>query len=477
MAKNRLEGIKESYDVIVIGSGLGGLTSANSLAKCGHSVLLLEHHYQYGGLSTWFRRKGGHIFDISLHGFPYGMVKSCRKYWSKEIADSIFQIENIRFENPQFSINTKCDKEDFKNILVEKFNCEREVVEEFFARLRSMNFYDDRNLTTRSLFEKYFPGRNDITRFLLEPIAYANGSTLDDPALTYGIVFSNFMSKGVYVFKGGTDVLIDKMVHILENNKVDLRKLCMVEKIIVENGECKGVVVNGTEVRSKVVISNASLKGTIDHLIGKGSLSKDFINKANEVKVNHSSTQVYMGVKKGESIPNIGDLLFTSTHPDFSSTALLDKEVTSRTFSMYYPDMRPQKGNSAIVSSTNAHYEDWNDLSKEEYEAEKEKLIEETLVALEKFIPDIRSKIDHIEAATPCTVEHYTQHVGGSSFGTKFEGLEVSERLPEEIPGCYHAGSVGIIMSGWLGAINYGVIVANKADQYLRKSQSNGDES
>ena len=80
MAKDWLEGIEEAYDVVVIGSGLGGLTGANYLAKNGHKVLLLEHHYQFGGLATWFKRPGGHIFDISLHGFPHGMVKCCRKY-------------------------------------------------------------------------------------------------------------------------------------------------------------------------------------------------------------------------------------------------------------------------------------------------------------------------------------------------------------------------------------------------------------
>ena len=57
--------------------------------------------------------------------------------------------------------------------------------------------------------------------------------------------------------------------------------------------------------------------------------------------------------------------------------------------------------------------------------------------------------------------------MGGTAFGTKFEGLKVSMDLPEKLPGLYHAGSVGIIMSGWLGTINYGVIVANKIDQAL----------
>ena len=50
MARDWLKGVSNYYDVIVIGSGLAGLTGANYLAKNGHSVLLLEHHYQYGGM-------------------------------------------------------------------------------------------------------------------------------------------------------------------------------------------------------------------------------------------------------------------------------------------------------------------------------------------------------------------------------------------------------------------------------------------
>ena len=78
----------------------------------------------------------------------------------------------------------------------------------------------------------------------------------------------------------------------------------------------------------------------------------------------------------------------------------------------------------------------------------------------------------NVECATPRTFEHYTRHVQGASFGTKFEGLKVSKELPEHVAGLFHAGSVGIIMSGWLGAVNYGVIVSNDVDKYLTPARA-----
>ena len=463
-----LDRAQSQYDVIVVGSGLGGLTSANRLAAAGHSTLLLEHHTQLGGLATWFKR-GGHIFDVSLHGFPYGMVKTCKKYWGKAIRDSIVQLKRIVFDNPQFSLTTTFSKDDFIRILQERFGVDQSVVEAFFAAVDAMNFYDDQSLTTRELFARFFPGRSDIHRLLMEPITYANGSTLDEPAITYGIVFSNFMNRGVFTFEGGTDKLIGLMAEELLAKGVDICTGARVDRILVENGAAVGVAVRGREIRARAVISNAGITNTIDKLVGPERFAEDFLGRFNQVQVNNSSCQVYFGIRKGETIDDIGDLLFTSTADEFSSEEMRRMDTKSRTFSLYYPRTRPQSlPDYTIVASMNTNYDDWAGLDKTAYRAAKEAMIERCFDDLERYIPDVRAKVDTIESATPRTFHRYTLHTKGSSFGTKFEGLDISRSLHKEIGGLFHVGSVGIIMSGWLGAINYGVIVANDVDGYLR---------
>lgn len=472
MPKDFLKGAKEEYDIVVIGSGLAGMTTANILGRAGHRVLLVEQHYKLGGMATWFKRPGGHIFDISLHGFPFGMIKSCRRYWTDDIAESIVPLKAIRFDNPMFSLTTTYNREDFTRLLVERFGVAQETVKSFFDTARGMNFYDDQALTTGELFERFFPGREDVVRLLMEPIVYANGSTLEDPAITYGIVFSNFMSKGVYTFEGGTDRLIGMMHDELLKNNVDVRIKCDAEKIHVENGKVTGITVNGRRIKCRAIVSNSNLRSTIFGLVGEEHFDKKFIEDAKGVRLNNSSTQVYIGLKPGESIDESnGDLFFTSTAKHFRTDLLLSRDITSRTYSFYYPRTRPQdKPRTLIVSSTNAHFSDWAEMPEEDYQQSKKELIESTLNHLNGYVPNIRERLAHVEASTPRTFKHYTKHNLGASFGTKFEGLGVSRSLPEQVKGLYHAGSVGIIMSGWLGAINYGVIVANDVDALLLKS-------
>ena len=292
-------------------------------------------------------------------------------------------------------------------------------------------------------------------------------ATLEDPAITYGIVFSNFMSRGVYTFSGGTDRLVAAMKAELAKNGVTLRNRVQVDRIVVEAGRVRGIEAEGRFVEADAVVSNANLKATVLRMVGAEHVSDDFAQGVRDVRLNNSSCQVYLGIRDGESIPFVTDLLFTSTRPTFDSPALCDLHGESRTFSFYYPKTRPGIERFTIVSSTNANWSDWATLDDAAYQVEKARLIEDTLVQLERYVPDVRAKVDHVEAATPKTFEFYTQHLQGASFGTKFEGLRYSMELSEQVEGLVHAGSVGIIMSGWLGAANYGVITANKVDALL----------
>ncbi|MDY0165529.1 MAG: FAD-dependent oxidoreductase [Thermoguttaceae bacterium] len=475
MAHDVLDGVRERYDVVVIGGGLGGMTAANTLARAGHAVLLLEQHTKLGGLATWFRRRGGHIFDVALHGFPVGMIKSCRRYWTRELADAIVQLKRIRFDNPMFSLTTTFDRQDFTRLLIDGFGIPHDAVHGFFDTARDMQFTDQPDLTTGQLFDRFFPGRDDVVRLLMEPITYANGSTLEDPALTYGIVFSNFMSKGVYTFKGGTDRLVKLMLEEIRRNGVDVRVGVKAERIEVGAGRrVAGVCAGGRRIAAPAVVSNGNLLGTIFDLVDEAAWPADFLEQARAVRLNNSSTQVYLALRDGEEIDEAtGDLLFSSVAPSFQTDLLLSRDITSRTYSFYYPKARPQeKPHYLVVASSNARYDDWANLAPEEYEAGKRRLIDDAVRDLDRYVPGIRDKLDWTEAATPRTFRRYTGHWQGASFGTKFEGLAVSRSLPEQIAGLYHAGSVGIIMSGWLGAVNYGVIVANDVDAYLLNNAS-----
>src|SRR5206468_931132 len=82
----------------------------------------------------------------------------------------------------------------------------------------------------------------------------------DDPAISYGIVFGNFMSKGVYTFSGGTDRLVKAMKSELERHGVDLFNKVQVDRIRVSGSRVEGIEAHGRFIAADAVVSNASLK-------------------------------------------------------------------------------------------------------------------------------------------------------------------------------------------------------------------------
>jgi phytoene dehydrogenase-like protein len=466
-----LEGLRGEYDVIVVGSGLAGLSAAYRLANRGFSVLVLEQHRKIGGLATYFRRPGGIIFDVSLHGFPGAMIKSCRRYFGEEIAEHIVRLPQIRLENPQFSLRTTFDHEDVARILTRKFDVPSRAVAEFLHSVLRRNFFDPSRQTVGEFLEEFFPSQPEVHRFLLEPICYANGTSLDDPAITFAVVFGNFIRQGVFIFRGGADLLLRLLRARLIGVDVDIRVGIKVEKILVEKGRARGIIAKGRKIRAQAVVSNAHLLETIFHLVGEDILDEPFLTQARRVRPNCSSTQVYIAFQSGYEPPReeMGDLVFRSRDVSFSPEKLLQFNSGNRTYTFYYSDFRPGHGRSYVVASSNARYEDWATLGPERYALAKQELIRETLEDLALMLPGIKERIAWVEAATPLTIARFTAHPQGASFGTKYEGLTVSRALPQQVAGLFHAGSVGILMSGYLGTINYGVLVAHEVEAFLKQ--------
>src|SRR6185436_3095887 len=128
-----------------------------------------------------------------------------------------------------------------------------------------------------------------------------------------------------------------------------------------------GVRVNDRDIKTRSIVSNANLKSTVLKLVGESHFDRSFVEETKAVRLNNSSTQVYVAMKPGVQIdPACGDLLFSSVAPLFRTDALLSRDITSRTFSFYYPKTRPGSDRCLVVSSTNARYEDWAKLNAEE---------------------------------------------------------------------------------------------------------------
>ena len=459
--------VAESYDVVVVGAGLGGLTAAKRLADAGRSVLLVEGYSRIGGYANWFRRKN-HIFDVALHAFPHGMAKTLRKYWSRELAERVIPLRRIRFENPEFQFATTFETEDFKALLKDKFAIPEEQSEKFFQACRDIDFYQGTKETTGEFLERHFPGRMDVARVLLETVTYATGTNLSDPAMVYAIVFSNFAQKGTCSFRGGTDYLLAEMQRLLLAAGVDILLRTKIERVEVEKGRVVGVSADGFFTGAKAVVSNANLKETALKLVDMPAIDRRFASEVDKVPLSVSVAQVYMGVRKGEEIPDVADILFSSCESKYDAAAFRAFPPRSISYSFYYPrHIRPDYDGTEIVASMCADYGDWEGLSDEDYQREKSQLVDAVLDDLSRYVPGVREKLDHIEAATPRTLERFTGHWRGASFGTKFPGYLAAEKLPTVVPGLFHCGSQGILMSGWLGSANCGALAAGKVDAFL----------
>ena len=309
----------------------------------------------------------------------------------------------------------------------------------------------------------------------MEPIVYANGSTLEDPALTYGIVFSNFMSKGVYTFEGGTDQLIGLMHAVLRSNGVDVRIKC--DRGGDRSGagpRCGPCASTAGPCQTRAVISNANLQATIFRLVATGAL-RSAIRRAGPRRAAEQLQHAGLHGDPPGSSPWTKPRAICCSAPRPASFAPNCCSVATSPAARFRSTI-PARARTAGRAATSCPAPmpttmTGPELTPEEYEAGKHDLIETTLGRAR----EVRAR--YPAPPRPTSKRRRPRHSPtirstspGRASARNSRAWASAAVLPEQVQGLYHAGSVGIIMSGWLGAINYGVIVANDVDALLLKA-------
>ena len=159
---------------------------------------------------------------------------------------------------------------------------------------------------------------------------------------------------------GGTDLMLSMMKEELLKNGIALETNARLERVLIDHGKVEGAIINGKTVKCRAVVFNGSIKRLVSEVAGEENFTKEFMDGFRKVRLSNSSCQVYIGIKPGEKIPYIGDLVFSSEYPEYDTQALLSPNITSRTFSVYYPEIRPGSDRYSIVASMNANYSDWD---------------------------------------------------------------------------------------------------------------------
>ena len=274
-----------SYDVIVIGSGMSGLVSAANLVSEGLSVLVLEQHFIAGGATTMFKRKN-FIFEAGGHRFsgirnPEGVLAKLLKKINKTV--------KVQAINPSYVVRSgnkilKADLniENYKQNIIELFPLEKQNIEKYFtammkivdgnkylAKQKKVNplkllikhpyFFRNIKKNTRQFMEQFFKDEEIIT-FLTMLGAYTTLPNYQQSFIGYANLWAvHHLGEGMNLIEGGTKQVVDALVEYIDENGGQVVVSKYVDKILTENKKAVGVrLKDGSEIKSKIVVSTAS---------------------------------------------------------------------------------------------------------------------------------------------------------------------------------------------------------------------------
>ncbi|MDD3905363.1 MAG: NAD(P)/FAD-dependent oxidoreductase [Candidatus Omnitrophica bacterium] len=444
--------MNKKYDVIIIGSGIGGLAVAGLLAEK-KKVLVLEKNRPLGGYCASFKR-GDYLFESAVQainglykGSPiYDILKRTSALSATEI-ESPKELYRSIFPDYDITIPQK-DLAKYKKMLFSFFPREKENIESLFSVMESLYMemrrfylgeapkkspfilrYYKRSL--RDLLDEFI--KDDKLKAIISQYWMYRGlppSKLS--AITFSYIWYDYTANGSYFPRGGMEDIIKSMTDFIRKSGGDVMIGCEVAKIHVEKGEASGVELkNGDRFSADSVVSGIDVFGTFAMIDGAEKTAiAPFLKKLKENAISISAFKVYLGLDVDVRSLGVKDYeIFVNPSYDMESMyrSSVDNDFQDAPYSItIYSNLSGAfcgKGKSAVSIGMLSGYDFWKGLSRTEYKKNKEEALETLLGRAEKIIPGLRKHIKVKIAGTPLTMERYTGNSQGSIYGWNRKNL------------------------------------------------------
>ncbi len=432
------------YDVLIIGSGLGGLLCGNILSREGYNVCVVEKNQQIGGCLQTFTRDRC-IFSTGLNyteGLAEGQILN-RYFKYFGLMD---QLKLRRMDENGFEVITFHGKEykhaqgneNFIETLVKDFPSERTSITAYINKLKNIcqqfplynldtNFA---NVNYNDLFsESAFNYIQSITpnKTLQNVLAGNNllyaGVPDKTPLYLHSLITYSFISSA-WRLVDGSHQLAKILERSIKNNGGTVLRRSEVKKIVFENEVLKyAELANNERIEATNFISNIHPINTLNMIEGK-SLSKAFRKRVSSLENTMPVFSLYIVFKENSfEYQNYNHYYFNDD--TVWTTASYSEKTWPESYLLYTPaTSKSEKYADCLIAMTYMKYDElkkWENTSVEnrgeEYVEMKERKAEIFLNMIEKKFPDIRSKIKKYYTSTPLTYRDYTGTFEGSSYG------------------------------------------------------------
>ena len=473
----------DHYDAIVIGSGLGGVSTAALLAKHGYKTVVLEQGDGAGGLAHAFKR-GEYTFDSAIRVLAEGeMVEGLLGYLDVLDECKLLHIDHLYRANfpDGESIFAPVGLEEFMEAHIRLFPAEEAGIRSFFGLRRQMFLetaqmpmqLDPRQLgnameVAPTLFKYRTATLQDVLdEHLHDPKLKAMACALwpymgTEPSRLSFFAYSQFIGvlvDGPYYCQGTFQNLVDAFVTALVRGGGELVLKTPVTRIVIEDGRVSGVELEGgRRLTAPVVVSNADALETFEDLIGLDQLPSSFAKKLRRLTPSASACVLY-GATSHDVLqyePAHETFVYKHwSHDDTWRDVLAGKPagMSMSIMTMLDPDLAPA-GDHIIIITAVAPYDigrPW-DTYRDEY-------MDSLLAEFEPTIPNLREHLSFWIGGTPPDIERFTRNHRGATYGWELVPQQIgSKRLPHAAPigGLYLAGhwteegpaSFRVILSG-----------------------------